>query len=216
MGKKKNRRKNKKNESQLCGACVLISILAGDLSFVKASFYKTFSEKTEWFWHIRNLNASGIEMIADDISQTVYTVLWAMFKSDSLKDIINIMGFIKIVTRNQAIREDKGLGRSVDVRIDDTAIDGGCNQVLSDKMITSETGESAHYRKEVQALVRKEIMKLSPSKRFLLYCRYNLGLSGKEISEITGKSVNCVESTLSQSRKQLKKILEHLVADLIY
>ena len=66
---------DEENSVKICGACVLISILGGDLTIIKAYFFKLFGEKRKCFWNMRRLPTSGVSEICEDISSEVWHVL---------------------------------------------------------------------------------------------------------------------------------------------
>lgn len=100
--KKKPTRKHK-----LCGACILIHLLAGDMDLVKAYFYKMFG--TGRFENIRDLDAMSISQFAEDLCHDVYLAILRKFNEGHLHEIKKPSSFIWNIIRYRSIDEDRRL-----------------------------------------------------------------------------------------------------------
>jgi RNA polymerase sigma factor (sigma-70 family) len=196
--------------NQLCGTCIMMSILNGDFSIINAFFFSIMGKNRTWFWNIRSLNSKEMEMILDDICAQVSVGLWEKFKLSNPSVIRNPISLIWCMTKYISIDMDKKLGQQkrIENKIDyyEFCING--KNVLSDDMKNNVTGESIFGQNETREIVRKVIKGLKRHHRRLIYLRYFKGLSDIEISRRTGMSVNSVRVTLHYLRKKIRPILE--------
>jgi hypothetical protein len=95
----------RKKKNQLCGACVLISVLAGDLSVVRAMFFSMLGKGN--FQSIRLHYDVQIDLFVDDLCSEVYYSVYRKFLSGTLHEIVSATSFIFTVIRNKSINEHR-------------------------------------------------------------------------------------------------------------
>jgi RNA polymerase sigma-70 factor (ECF subfamily) len=80
-----------------------------------------------------------------------------------------------------------------------------------DKLKEYNTPEHLYEKKELEAIINREINALSPKyKDVILLCDIE-GLSYKEVSKVLNISIGTVQSRLSRGRVRLKQRLEHIL-----
>ena len=102
MREGRNAHKRKK-KNQLCGACVLISVLAGDLSVVRAIFFSMLGKGH--FQSIRLHYDVQIDLFVDDLCSEVYYSVYRKFLSDTLHEIVTPTSYIFKVIEHKSSDE---------------------------------------------------------------------------------------------------------------
>ena len=213
MAKKRKQQKNKAKKSRPCDACVLITILAGDLSIFKAYFFGMIGKGR--FPNIRRLGGVGIQMIAEDIAQIGFEAMQKKFVEDRLHEIRHVRAFSWNLVKYRSIDVDTKLGSEMQLNPPDeyTGNDLPVTPIHLEMLETWETGESAYLRTEQREIVRKVIMELLDKERKLLHLRYYEELSMKEIATIMEMAPNHVSVALHYIRKKLKAKLARLLLE---
>ena len=107
----KSRDGKPKRKRKLCGACILIRILAGDTDIVKAYFYKMIGAGR--FRNIRKHYGSCMDMFAEELCNEVYLAILRKFNEGLLHKIEKPSSFIWNIIRYRSIDEDKRLRKIV-------------------------------------------------------------------------------------------------------
>lgn len=141
------------------------------------------------------LSIVGNVFEAEDIVQEVLIKIWK--KKDHFIQVENKEAWCMTITRNLAI--DKIRARKM--VIDD--IDGYFH-ISDQSMSPAESLES----EDMMDHLREIIGKLPPFQKNLIHLRDIEGYSYKEISEITGESIDKVKITLHRARKTLREQIE--------
>lgn len=124
-------------------------------------------------------------------------------KSDS-EDIVQDV-FIKLIKNSNKIKDKEHLKYwLIKVTIN---LCNDYNKSFWNKNVTELDEELSQFDKE-ETFIFKEINKLKPVHRDIIYLYYYQGYKIKEISIILNMKENTVSSNLTRAREKLKKILE--------
>ena len=108
------RKKHRKEKSKLpCGACILITILSGDDSIIRAYFFSMYGKKKQLFPNMRRLGQKALEMAAEDICMDVYLALWEKVQAGTLQKIRFPKSYIWTTVLHKAIDKDLEIKRFV-------------------------------------------------------------------------------------------------------
>jgi DNA-directed RNA polymerase specialized sigma24 family protein len=109
--RKSNRKRKPKRKRKPCGACILISLLAGNTDIVKAYFYKMI--RTGRFQNIRKHYGSCMDMFAEELCNEVYLAILKKFNKGLLRKIEKPSSFIWNIVRYRSIDEDRRLRKII-------------------------------------------------------------------------------------------------------
>ena len=106
--KKETKKRGAKDKKRPCGACELISILAGDTQIVRLEFFGRL--KNKHFGNIKRQSTAAIEMFADDVCQNVFLALAKKYHNDTLKDIEEASGYWRWIVFRLGCNEHERIG----------------------------------------------------------------------------------------------------------
>jgi RNA polymerase sigma factor (sigma-70 family) len=203
----KNKTKKKGKKRLPCGACMLVNILAGDLSIVRV-YMNVMMFKRGWFKNISRLDGRKSSRVLEDVSQEAYMAIFTKYVQGSLSEIRHFKSYLWAIVRNICIREEILLKRSISMNLIQAHIE---NDVFARS--TDENVVSKCIKKEQLELIHKAVAELDPFERFLVCLRYKKDLQCSEIAEIIGETRNYVNVMLFHVRKKIKAKLEKLIQE---
>lgn len=157
--------------------------------------------KVRVFNYIRNMVKS--EAIADDIFQDTFIKVIKSLENNKYTDNGKLLSWILRIAHNQVIdyfRHNKQQNRvSTDVEHRD---------VLNDKRLVDNNIEDKLVSDQLKTDVRHLVDQLSEDQREVVVMRYYLGLSFKDIAEMTGVSINTSLGRMRYALINLRKLLE--------
>ncbi len=147
--------------------------------------------------------AMGILGSSEDAKEIVNDTLLALWNTAPEASPENLKAYLCKITRNQAlkrVRRDKAQKRSRDYTLSLEEI----GEIFS----SSELTEDLFSAKELETAVFLFISGLSSSERLIFMRRYWFFDSMKNIAALLGEKESTVRSTLSRTRKKLRKYLK--------
>jgi RNA polymerase sigma factor (sigma-70 family) len=140
----------------------------------------------------------------EDLAQTTWLKVYAARVHEMPKDDVKKMMWR--IAQNVAIDDWRSHARSplVDAPVGE---DETWNPAAPERPCPVEDQE---HRARVHQVVVKAIRALVPEQQVTVFLRYYAGLENKRIAELTGVSVDAVESRLRRARKELEPLLESL------
>lgn len=157
--------------------------------------------KVRVFNYIRNMVKS--EAIADDIFQDTFIKVIKSLENNKYTDNGKLLSWILRIAHNQVIdyfRHNKQQNRvSTDVEHRD---------VLNDKRLVDNNIEDKLVSDQLKTDVRHLVDQLSEDQREVVVMRYYLGLSFKDIAEMTGVSINTSLGRMRYALINLRKLME--------
>lgn len=140
--------------------------------------------------------------LSDDITQETFVKIWKNIKKYNPTQ--NLKSWIFVIARNTTI---DWLRKKKNISFSSFEDEEGKN-FFEDSLVSDELlADEIFSNKEEIDLLKKEIEKLSPIYKEVLFLHYNEGLDFQEIADILKKSINTVKSQNRRALVDLKKRL---------